>query len=195
MSSSAGPAGSADPVVVDLGPTRTQLVSAFVWAAVGLVLGLVFVGFGSAAGDGFTIVVGVGIIALAAASSFLEYRHLPGALLTFDVDQVVVQPRRGDNTVVPTRTISALRIEFAPPLRRGFGRRLRRPASDLPPGWWLLIEPRPDAVRLAGHDRAFAIGVDVGRVQELDAAARQFGLVLGAPQRGAAGEYPPPPKG
>lgn len=195
MSPSVDPSGSTDPVTVDLGPTRTQLVSAFVWAAIGLVLGLAFVWFGSAGGDGFAIVIGVVITWLAAVSSFLEYRHLPGALIRIDADRVVVQPRRGDHMVVPTRTVGTLRIEYAPPLRRGFGRRHRRPASDLPPGWWLLIEPGPDAPRLPGHHRAFAIGVDVGRVQQLDAAAMQFGLAVGAPKHGAAGEYPRPPKG
>lgn len=195
MSPSADPSGSADPVTVDLGPTRTQLVNAFVWAAIGLVLGLVFVGFGSAGRDGFAIVVGVVITWLAAVSSLLEYRHLPGALITLDADQLVVQPRRGDNTVVPTSTISALRLEFVPPLRRGFGRRPRRPTGELPAGWWLLIEPKPNAPRLSGHDRAFAVGIDVARVRQLADAVRQFGLNLAEPRYPPAGEYRRPPKG
>ena len=174
-------APSSSPVTIDLAPTRDQLIDAFVWVALGLVLGAAFAVLGSRGGDVASVGIGLGIVGLAAVSGFLEYRQLPGAVLTVDASQVVVAPRRGDTTVVPTQTIGSLRIAYVPRSRRGAGRRSGRTAGKLPPGWWLVIEPKLDAPPLPGHNRAFAVGVDAARIRELAAACRRFGLALAEP--------------
>lgn len=171
-------APSSSPVTIDLAPTRDQLVAAFVWVALGLVLGTAFAVLGSRGGEVVSVGIGLGMAGLAAVSGFLEYRQLPGAVLTVDASQVVVQPRRGDTTVVPTQTIGSLRIAYVPRSRRGAGRRSGKTAGELLPGWWLVIEPKLAASPLPGHNRAFAVGVDATRIRELAAACQRFGLAL-----------------
>lgn len=168
-------------VTVDLGATRSQFAAAFVWVALGLAVGLGFVLLSTTGGDVTTgsVAIGVAVTALAVVSGVLEHRGLPGAVITMDATRLVVQPRRGAATVVPTKAVAALRIDLVKPQRRGS----RFQASDGPgeprqPGWWLVIEPAAGAPAPPGLNRAFPVGVDDARVRALGAACQSAGIAL-----------------
>ena len=65
-------APSSSPVTIDLAPTRDQLVNAFVWVTLGLVLGAAFAVLGSRGGDVASVGIGLGIVGLAGVSGFPE---------------------------------------------------------------------------------------------------------------------------
>lgn len=172
-----------DPeTTVELGPTTDQLVRAFVWVVLGLIVGIVFIWLSTTGGrvQPGSIAIGGGVIVLALISSVLEFLALPGAQIRLDAEQVLIAPRRGDATVVPTASLAAFRIDHVEAARRGFGRR-PQPGASRAPGWWLVTEPRPGVHEdLPGMNRAFAIGVDEARLQQLRDAANSFGIAVTA---------------
>ncbi len=168
----------AEQEVVDLGPTRVQLLRAFGLPALTVAFGFVFALLGARGGEPNpgSLVIGAVLIGLALVSAVLEFRVLPGVLLRLTADQLVIEPRRGDAAALPLETVGALQIDYVPPIRRGFG---RRPMAARAPGWWLSILPRSSAHDdLPGMHRAFAAGIDTGRLQRLREACDRFGLQL-----------------
>lgn len=167
-------------VTVDLGPTRGQLVRAFVWVVLGIIVGGVFIWLATTGGrvQPGSVAIGGGIIVLALISSVLEYLALPGASVRVDAEQVLIQPRRGDATVLPTASLAALCVDYVPTPRRSIVRR-HSGAPARAPGWWLVTEPRPGVHEdLPGMNRAFPIGVDEQRLADLRAALATHRIAL-----------------
>ncbi len=102
---------------------------------------------------------------------------LPGVLPSSTADQLVIELRRGDAALPLETVVLSLQIDYVPPIRRGFG---RRPMAARAPGWWLSILPAvpPAHDDLPGMHRAFAAGIDTGRLQRLREACDRFGLQL-----------------
>lgn len=179
MDSLADETGSA----IDLGPTRGQLFNAFVWVALGLLIGSLFIVLGSSGGEvtGASLGLGIVLIGLALVSAALEFRALPGVLLNLDAQQLVVRPRRHDVVVLPVETLQGLQIDYVKPVKRGFGRRPGTSLGGRAPGWWLTVVPKLDATHLPGHQQAFPIGVDDQRIRLLAEACERSGLAMLAP--------------
>lgn len=137
---------------LDLGPTQNQLLHSFGWAALGLAIGVFFAGstlFGEPQRE--TVIIGVVIIVLALASAVLEYLALPGAMLVFGTEHLVVTPRRGPSERFSYAHIGYLSLVPGPHTREGRVRTARNPGgTDMDPEVAPVTHRRP----LFGRDRA-----------------------------------------
>ncbi|GAA2179815.1 hypothetical protein GCM10009785_07970 [Brooklawnia cerclae] len=178
------------PARIDLGPTRYQLFDAFVWVGLGLVVG-VFLALSTAltgeVNEG-TVILGVGVVVLALASLVLEFRALPGAVVTVGDDEVALVPRRGDEVRFPRGQIGGIRLD--PPVRdgglasgRGPGvvdhpgslrstRAARRRRGLQRPTWRLTVLSATGSAMLAD----VGVGGNAERVEQLRRACEATGI-------------------
>lgn len=179
-----------DTAEIDLGPTVSQLFHGFVWVGLGALISVAFVVTGLTASPrnlGSVVIGGVvGLIAL--ASGALEYRGLPGAVVSLDARQVVVRPRRGDAAVVMLGELDRLELVHRAPFVESPAQSLHRETDIAPRRWmpWSTTNAARAQWRLlviarAGSqfgEREFPIGADPGQVGKLAEACRRFGVRL-----------------
>ncbi|EPH06798.1 hypothetical protein HMPREF1531_00400 [Propionibacterium sp. oral taxon 192 str. F0372] len=160
-------------MTVRLGPTGIQLFSAFIWAGIGLTIGIglvvaAWVGGGIASVQ----VLGALIIALSVISAVLEWRVLPGVRIDFAEGEVTVTPVAGDPVTIAQHSLQALRVETLEPVRtRG---RIRATVDGRRPGEWVFFDESPEPAL----PKAFRVGLSLSSLEALKAACQAHGIVV-----------------
>lgn len=163
--------------VIDLSANRTQVIHSFIWVVIGLVLGLAFILITVFAQDPSTpvIVFGTVLVVISLASAILEFRELPGAVVSFDDGIVQIAPRRGPVEHYPFESIRAIAYGPGPftdldgGIRRKpekktdtasviFDRRQQRGIRR--PHWYLELDVNNAGLRQGLHGTRLPVGGD-----------------------------------
>ncbi len=181
--------------VLDLSATTRQLVNAYIWVVLGMIVGIFFllVAVMTGATNPGSIAIGLVVTILALISGYLEYRALPGAILYFGSDELTIHPRRGSEICIPYDQVTSLTLapgqDIKESARRfdqvdtrgsyqrrqvGVRRGIRRPY------WYLSVQTGREAKRAGVDDQRYAVGADLALMSRCQQLCQARGIPFSA---------------